>query len=122
MTQHKTFADLNFKPDPFRAGKHAATIDINGYTVSVIYGDSCYGDGPTHDTYEFALFQDGHDAPVPLQGDNDDTVLGWVNHEEITVLMKIVQQEPEFGTACRVFKRTRYNHRFSNMSQLKTTA
>ena len=121
----KTFKDLRFKKqqelESIDVHKWQASLDICEYTISVIYGDSCYGNGPNYDTYEVAVYEKDQEYPVPLQGDQDTTVLGWVNNEEITSLMKILQTEPHFGQACRVFYRTRYNHRFSNIGNLQTT-
>lgn len=121
----KTFDNLHFKKqqelESINMNKWYANLDINNYTISVIYGDSCYGKGPNYDTYEVAVFERDHKDPIPLQGDQDTTVLGWVNNEEITALMKILHTEPHFGEACRVFHRTRYNRRFSNIGNLQRT-
>lgn len=118
----KTFKNLRFNKqknlENVTIDKWCASLDIDDYTISVIYGDGCYGNGPNYDTYEVAVFEQGHEDPIPLQGDQDTTVLGWVNHEEINSLMKILQTEPQFGEACRVFHRTRYNRRFSNIGSL----
>lgn len=118
----RTFKDLKFKQDPSIPNKQHASMGIGDYTISVVFGDGCYGSGPAHDTYEVALFQTGHEDPVPLQSDENSPMLGWCNHEEITALMRIVQREPGFGDACRVFQRTHYNRRFSNISQLRDQA
>lgn len=121
----KTFKDLRFKKQQelvsIGMDKWCASLNIGEYTISVIYGDSCYGNGPNYDTYEVAVWENDQDDPVPLQGDQDTTVLGWVNNEEITSLMKILHTEPHFGEACRVFHRTRYNRRFSNIGNLQRT-
>lgn len=121
----KTFKDLNFRKqselESIGMHKYSASLDLNNYTISVIHGDSCYGNGPEYNTFEVAVYEQGHDDPVPLQSDKNMPVLGWVTSEEITVLMKILQQEPGFGDACRVFQRTRYNKRFSNISNLSNT-
>lgn len=113
----KTFDNLRFKKQQelvsIGMNKWYANLDINNYTISVIYGDSCYGGGPNYDTYEVAVFERDHEDPVPLQNDQDTTVLGWVNHEEINALMKILHTEPNFGEACRVLHRTKYIRRFS---------
>ena len=118
----KTFNDLRFKQrtDLLQQSmnKHEASMDLGDYTISVIYGDACYGNGPEYDTFEVAVFQQGFDDPVPLTSDKHVPVLGWTNSEEITSLMKILQTESGFGDACRVFLRTRYNKRFSNISSL----
>jgi hypothetical protein len=116
----KTFKDIKFKQDSIRTGVMRASITLDCYTLSVVYGDTMYGDGPTHDTYEVAVWQKGHDELLPLSSDND--VVGWQNSEEITSLMKILQTEPGFGDCVRVLKRTKYNNRFSNISHMRDQA
>ena len=118
----KQFKDLQFQKQLTLTDQDMhrwnTTLDINDYTISVVYGDGAYGSGPKSDTYEVAVFETGHDDPIPLQGDDNSPILGWVSSEEISVLMKILHNEPQFGVACRVFHRTRYNRRFSNISDL----
>lgn len=116
----KTFNDLNFKPTDYRPGSYTATMDLDEYTISVIYGDGAYGKGPAYDTYEVAVFENGHDDPVPLSDESD--VIGWQNAEEITSLMKILQTEPAFGTCVRLLKRTKYSRRFLNISHMRDSA
>mgnify|MGYP001119417151 CR=1 FL=1 len=110
-------------PDPSRSGRMRATIDLGKddmYTMSVVYGDKVYGNGPTHDTYEVAVFQHGHEDMLPLQASDD--VLGYQNGEEITTLMKHLQSEPGFGEMLRVLKRTKYSRQFNNISQMRDQA
>ena len=106
----KTFEDLKFKPDTQRDECFRASMTLEDYTLSVVYGSGLYGDGPTHDTYEMAVYQSGHEDLLPLS--DDDDVLGWQNSEEITRLMRILQTEPDFGEALRLIKRTRYVKQF----------
>ena len=121
----KQFKDLQFSKQHILAERDIhrwnASLDLDHYTISVVYGDGAYGSGPKSDTYEVAVYEDGRDDPIPLQGDDNGPILGWVSGEEISVLMKILQDEPQFGIACRVFHRTRYNRRFSNISDLHST-
>ncbi len=116
----KTFNNLNFKPDNIRSGVMRASVTIDTYTLSVVYGQGMYGRGPTHDTYEVAVSQLDHDELLPLSREND--VLGWQNEEEITSLMKILHTEPGFGDCLRVLKRTKYSTRFNNISHMRDQA
>lgn len=77
----KTFDDLIFK---FRKGIPIiqARMDFpNGYGISVISGAWLYCDD---DTFEVAIFKDGHlcyDTPIT------DDVLGYQTQEDITKIM-----------------------------------
>jgi hypothetical protein len=115
------FENLNFKPDALRPACFRASITLGDYTLSVVYGQNgLYGNGPTHDTYEVAVTQDGHEDLLPLQYDSE--VLGWQNSEEISSLMKILQTEPGFGDCLRILKRTKYSRRFNNISHMRDEA
>jgi hypothetical protein len=119
----RTFNDLRFMPDTTKPGRMRATMDLGDddrYTISVVYGEGVYGKGPTHDTYEVAAWEVGHDDLLPLQADDD--VLAYQNHEEITRLMKLLQTESGFGDCLRVLKRTRYCKQFNNISHMRDQA
>ena len=115
----KTFKHLIFEQDTYR-DKHMAATQVGVYTISVGYGDGMYGDGPEHDAYEVAVWETHSDRTVPLSSQND--VLGWTTAEEIDALMHVLATEPGFGDACRVFKRTHYNMKFSMIGQFKPAA
>ena len=114
----KRFKDLVFIRDEHLHSvgirKYYASTDIGTYSLSVIYGDSCYGNGHDSDTFEVSVYQ-GDDV-VPLESDTD--VSGWMTSSEIDCLMKILHDEPLFGESCKVFKRTNYNKRFSRICEL----
>ena len=116
----KTFNNLNFKPDARRPGCFRASITLDTYTLSVVYGPDMYGKGATHDTYEVAVLASDSDDLLPLSCDND--ILGWQNGEEITGLMKILQTEPGFGDCLRVLKRTKYYRQFNSTSLIRDEA
>ena len=116
----KTFKDLKFMVDPTRANRQRAKIDLDIYSMSVVFGDGTYGKGPAHDTYEVAAWEVDRDDFLHLSEDSD--VLGWQNEAEITNLMKILQTEPDFGKALRVLKRTKYARKYSNISHMKDAA
>jgi len=83
----KTFEDLTFKshPNTFMEGAVQATLDFdNGYFVSVVGGgNGLYGDGIK--TFEVGF-------PV---NDGSLDVEGWLNSEEITMMMfKIQKKQP----------------------------
>ena len=97
----KTFEDLVFRPWGklldvpyeviFKLGRLNHTQAVmefkNGYGVSVLCGDSFYSNGI--DTYEVAVTKDGklcYDTPIT------DDVLGWQTKEEVTEIMKALQE------------------------------
>lgn len=113
----KTFKDLEFKPhgnrgvdfldefvditliqDETKISGEAvqARLDFdNGYGVSVLTGSSFFHideDGP----YEMALFKNGH---IHYIRDTDDKtfedVVDYCDEEEITHLMKVIQEMPK---------------------------
>lgn len=93
--------------------QHNATVRIGPYDLSISYGDMVYGSGPDSDTYEVAIW-DEHDI-VPLSDQSD--VLGWTHSAEIDQIILMLHDTSNFGTACRVFKQTRWNRRFSMIGE-----
>jgi hypothetical protein len=116
----KTFNDLKFRVDPTKANRQRAKIDLDIYSMSVVFGDGVYGKGPAYDSYEVAVWECDRDDFLHLSEDSD--VLGWQNEAEITNLMKILQTEPDFGKALRVLKRTKYARKYSNNSHMSAAA
>lgn len=116
----KTFHDLKFMLDPTRPNRQRAKIDLDIYSMSVVFGDGAYGKGPAYDSYEVAAWEQDRDDFLHLSEDSD--VLGWQNEAEITNLMKILQTEPDFGKALRVLKRTKYCRRYNNISHMRDEA
>ena len=100
MESIKTFKDLEFVMHPilldaksqdtkeiFANSKHAVMEFENGYGVSVIFGERFYSNGI--DTYEVAIIQDNHDCfDTPLT----DNVLAYQNENEVTEIMRKVQE------------------------------
>ena len=100
MESIKTFKDLEFEMHPilldaksqdtkeiFANSKHAVMDFENGYGVSVIFGERFYSNGI--DTYEVAIIKDNHvcfDTPLT------DTVLAYQNEDEVTEIMRKVQE------------------------------
>lgn len=91
----KTFEDLEFVKretcsfDTRHASQARYTFD-NGYEVSVLFGTPFYSDGI--DTYEVAILKDGdlcYDTHIT------DDVLGYRTKEEVTEIMKQVQELPK---------------------------
>lgn len=82
----KTFEDLAFKshPNTFMEGAVQATLDFdNGHFVSVVGGgNGLYGDGIK--TFEVGF-------PGTIDGSID--VQGWLNPEEVTMMMFIIQKK-----------------------------
>lgn len=106
----KTFKDLTFDPHPCtialkRTFAHRCNIDPhmqemcnatqarmdfpNGYTISVICGIQFYSNG--RDTYEVGvLYQDRL-----IRYFEHDSVIGWQTEEQVTEIMKEVQELKE---------------------------
>ena len=100
MKSIKTFKDLEFVIHPilldtksqdtkeiFANSKHAVMEFENGYGVSVIFGEQFYSNGI--DTYEVGILKDGYlrfDTPLT------DTVLAYQNENEVTEIMRKVQE------------------------------
>jgi len=85
----KTFADLEFKAHPVGRGLQAKMDFDNGYGVSVLFGTDWYSNGT--DTYELAVFKDGHINYEHTQGD----VMGYKSSDEVTSWMRQVQELKE---------------------------
>lgn len=97
--KYKTFKDLVFEPWGKRhglelttaLGRHFHTQAVmefpNGYGVSVLHGDQFYSD---ENTYEVAVMKDNKVVyPEAICPDGD--VLGWRTAEQVTEIMKKVQ-------------------------------
>jgi hypothetical protein len=101
MSSIKTFKDLEFEPyfmpsdytllpfirNMFSDAKQAVMKFENGYGISVLFGKIFYSNGV--DTYEVAILKDGsicYDTYIT------DDVLGYQNEEEVTEIMRKVQE------------------------------
>ena len=98
MKTYKTFKDLQFKswselrgiiaPEPeFIDAEQAVLIFDNGYGVSVLHGEPFYSD---ENTFELAIVKD-NEIVYPKEICNYHEVFGWQTKEQITELMKKVQ-------------------------------
>ena len=101
MSPIKTFKDLEFVKHPIllytkpskhieemvAKSKHAVMEFENGYGVSVQFGDIFYSNGI--DTYEVAIMKDNH---ICLDTPLTDTVLRYKNENEVTEIMRKVQE------------------------------
>ena len=84
----KTFEDLEFI-ERKNFGKQAIIRFENGYGVSVLLGRMFYSNGIN--TYEVAVIDDsGLRYPEEICEDGD--VLGWRTAEQVTEIMKKVQE------------------------------
>jgi hypothetical protein len=86
----KTFKDLVFKTHPVFNNGTAAKLDFpNGYSVSVVTGDGAY---QNEGEYEVAVLKDNklsYDTHIT------DDVLGWQSEDEVTEIMKQIQELPK---------------------------
>jgi hypothetical protein len=85
----KTFKDLEFTRDPFLDGVVAEMSFPNGFGVSVVCHKGSYGGKA--ELYELAVLKGltlCYDTPVT--GD----VEGWLTNDEVTELMRQVQELP----------------------------
>lgn len=94
----KTFDDLEFEDtfSIFGVGDRAFLKFDNGYGVSVLFGEGFYSNG--EDTYELAVLKRDKDGNWDLHYDNvvaDGDVVGYITEEEVTNLMKQVQEFKE---------------------------
>ena len=98
--KHKTFADLKFNPHPTGPGIRARIHFKNGYGVSVVrfelmlsIGSSRYGSYTDNEQeWELAVLKNDHltyDTPIT------DDVLGHLSDDQVTEIMKQVQDLPE---------------------------
>ena len=101
MESIKTFKDLEFETHPIvldakssqdtkeiLANSKQAVMEFeNGYSVSVIFGEQFYSNGI--DTYEVGILKDGY-----LRFDTllTDTVLAYQSEDEVTEIMRKVQE------------------------------
>lgn len=86
----KSFEDLVFKPHRNRReGAVQSQHDLpNGITISVVGGESLYGDGVT--TFEVAAWRKGNPEFIMLS--EYDEVLGWQSKEQVTeAIQKILK-------------------------------
>ena len=87
----KTFKCLRFKPYILKSF-HAIMQFRNGYGISVIGGnelDHCGSFYCNRDTYEVAVLKNGkvcYDTPIA------DDVLGWQTPDDVTRIMKQIQE------------------------------
>ena len=83
----KTFNDLEFKQDMQRGLNAARIIFDNGYGASVVIGEHTYGgkDG----LYELAVL--GKDGKLTYETPVTDDVEGYLNEDDVTILMKQIQ-------------------------------
>ncbi len=97
MKDYKTFEDLKFEPrKEFGAigdySSYQAIIEFdNGYGASVLLGTLFYSNGV--DTYEIACLRRDN-LCYPEGTSFEDDVLGYRTKEEITELMKEIQDFP----------------------------
>jgi len=85
----KTFNDLEFEPhfSMLGGGLRAEMSFENNYGVSVLFGTLFYSNGV--DTYEVAILKDGE---ITYDTDITDDVLGHLSEDEVTEVMKKVQE------------------------------
>ena len=83
----KTFNDLEFKQDIQRGLNAARVMFDNGYGASVVVGPYTYGgeDG----LYELAVL--GSDGKLCYDTPITDDVEGYLNEEDVTILLKQIQ-------------------------------
>ncbi len=83
----KAFKDLVFNPHPSGEGIQARIEFDNGYGVSVICTPFSYGG--KSGLYEMAVF---HDGELTYTTDLGDDVKGWLTEDEVTELLKKIQE------------------------------
>lgn len=76
--------------------KMLARWNFNEITVSVGYGGSMYGAGPSANQFEVAVYtgklENGTHKYIPLQ--EHDDVMGWATSNYITQIMQIISKDP----------------------------
>ena len=105
--QYKTFDDLVFEDWARRQGYNQATMPPlframfaeqkqailefeNGYAISVLFGSTFYSDGIS--TYEVGIFgPNGELCCIPEIMGEYDSVIGYQTKEQVTAIMKQVQ-------------------------------
>jgi len=83
----KTFDDLKFELHPLGTGSIAKIKFDNGYGASVLNGERFYTNN--RNEYELAVTKNGvlcYDTPIT------DDVIGYLSREEVTDLMKKIQE------------------------------
>jgi len=88
------------------ADKYNASFDSGNHTLSVVYGGGSYGDGPTADQYEIAIF--GPDDEMMPLTEYQDTARGWIPAETINHIVDILddtQVKNKTERILRVLKR-----------------
>jgi hypothetical protein len=94
-----TFDDLIFGPHPLTQRDpqmwpdrvQAKQTFHNNYTISVVGGGGLYGDGV--ETFEVAIFTPDGDFYTPPGGDVFDQVKGWCTKDEVTKIIKNIQNK-----------------------------
>jgi hypothetical protein len=86
-----SFEDLKFKEheNNFSGIQSTHTFD-NGYTLSVIGGDSFYGDG--ENTFEVGVLYENGFTRKFFNDDIDEDVRGWLSKSEVTELIKKIKK------------------------------
>ena len=77
------------------APKWNSTYSKTGYTLSVGYGGSMYGAGPSTDCYEIALINQSDDFVNLHEHDYTSQVIGWVSSELIRDIIKIMDDNDD---------------------------
>lgn len=91
--EYLTFDNLCFSTHlDFKDGKHAKILFNNGYGVSVLFGKRFYSDGIS--TYEVACIKNDY-IVYPENTSFEHDVVGYVTKEEVTKLMKEIQDLPK---------------------------
>lgn len=88
-----TFDNLSFRPHSWsKTARQACVTFNNGYEVSVLFGNDFYSDGKS--TYEVACMKNGN-VYYPKGTSFEHDVVGYVTKEEVTNLMKEIQDLPK---------------------------
>ena len=86
-----TFDKLEFKKhSTIPKGVQSRHDFGNGYTLSVVGGDSLYGDGKN--TFEVAVFDTDGFTRKFWNDDEDNDVRGWLSKGEVTELMEKIER------------------------------
>ena len=83
----KEFKDLEHNKHSIGCGTQAVLDFDNGYGVSVLFGTTFYSNGI--DTYEVAI---KNKSGITFETDITSDVIGYVSAEEVTDIMKQVQE------------------------------
>ena len=87
-----TFDNLKFKEHTtIPNGTQSRHYFGNGYSLSVVGGDSLYGDG--EETFEVGVFDERGGFTRKFWNDDvDDDVRGWLSKSEVTELMERISK------------------------------